>query len=328
MKDLIFELAQLVAPSGAEGSLAEHLLSHVKEQADEAYVDTLGNAIAVKNGSGPHVSLVAHMDEIGLMVIHIEDNGFLRVISVGSASATSFIGQPFVFSNGVRGVVEASPKVKLTDLGYDDLFIDIGATSREEAEERVFIGLSGVIDAPVQTLTENRIAGRALDNRVGCAIALEAFRTLAQAGRHVSVVFTAQETVGARGALTATVKLQPDLALIVGAAPACDSPDAPRMDLKLGAGPAIKVMDGTAIVPLSVKHHLEESAKRAEVSVQYEVWPRGLSDAGAVQRSVHGIRVGGVSYPARYTGRTISQVDLQDADNALKLVIEAAKSFS
>lgn len=328
MKDLIVELASAVAPSGAESNIQEQLLNLVRDESDEAYVDTLGNAIALKHGNGPHVSLVAHMDEIGLMVIHIEDEGFLRVIGVGRAPATEFLGHPIVFTNGVRGVVQASPKVKLADLGYDDLFVDIGATDREEAEGRVFIGLSGVIEAPVQALSERRLAGRALDNRVGCAVAIRAFTALAKAGRHVSVVFTAQQTVGARGAATATAKLQPNLALIIDAAPAGDSPDAARMDLKLGHGPAIKVMDGTAIVPLSVKDHLTTSAKRAGIQTQFEVWPRGLSDAGSVQLSVHGIPIGGVSYPARYVGGTISHVDLQDAEDAVKLLVEAAESYA
>lgn len=328
MKDMIMELASAVAPSGAEENIREHLLDLVRNVADEAFVDTLGNAIAVKQGNGAHVSLVAHMDEIGLMVIHIEDEGFLRVVAVGRAPATEFLGHPVVFTNGVRGVVQASPKVKLAELGYDDLFIDIGASNREEALGRVSIGSSCVVDAPVQSLFEHRVAGRALDNRVGCAVAVKAFTQLANQGRHVSVVFSAQQTVGARGAVTATARLQPDLALIVDAAPAGDSPDAARMDLKLGAGPAIKVMDGTAIVPLAIKNHLVVSAERAGVQTQFEVWPRGLSDAGSVQLSVHGIPIGGVSYAARYVGGSIAQVDLQDAENAVKLLVEAAKSYA
>ncbi|CAM3928447.1 M42 family peptidase [Alicyclobacillus pomorum] len=327
MKDLILKLAGYVAPSGSESAVQEALLELVKDVADEVYTDALGNGIAKKSGNGPHVALAAHADEAGVMVIHIEDEGFLRVISVGDVKAQALVGRHVKFTNGVTGVVGVESKVKLEDISFDNLYVDIGAENGDVAKSKVYIGLSGVALEPVVDIDEHKLAGRALDNRVGCAIAIEAFRQAAAAGHNVSLVFTSQQTVGARGAKTAAFQLQPDLAIVVDAVPAGDMPQATRMDLKLGAGPAVKIMDGTAIVPLKVKDHLIETAKKEGIDIQYEVWPRGLSDAGSIQLSVDGIPVGGVSYPARYVGNTSTMVDLRDAEAAVRLIVEAIRSY-
>ncbi|MCL6549274.1 MAG: peptidase M42, partial [Alicyclobacillus sp.] len=189
--------------------------------------------------------------------------------------------------------------------------------SGESARSQLRIGTSGVVLEPVQMLGEHRMAGRALDNRVGCAIAIHAFKEAAREGHNLSLVFTAQQAVGARGARTAAFRLQPDLALVIDAAAAGDMPEASRMALNLGAGPALKVLDATAIVAKDVKDLLLGAAEEAGVNVQYEVWPNGLTDAGAVQLSAAGVRIGGISYPARYVGGPSTMVDLRDVEAAL-----------
>lgn len=327
MKELILRLAKEIAPSGSERTLQTRLLDELKEAADDIRVDTLGNGIAHKAGEGPHIMLAAHIDESGVMVIDVDEDGFLRLIAIGHLPAAHLLHRQVAFINGVVGVIGLEEHVKLADATYDNLYVDIGAASREEAEQRVYVGLAGVVGGEPRELSSSRLAGRALDNRVGCAIAIEAFRELAQAKRQVTLVLTAQSAVGGRGARTAAYQVQPDLAIVIDAAPASDVPSGRRTALELGKGPAVKIMDGTAIVPLDVKNHLIHTAKVADMAVQYEVWPRGQSDAGAVQLSVDGIRIGGVSYPARYVGSTETVVDLTDVDAALQLVVAAAKSF-
>ncbi|MFB5189381.1 peptidase M42 [Alicyclobacillus fastidiosus] len=327
MKDLIERLAKAIAPSGSERTLQSLILDELNGVADEVGIDILGNGIAKKNGRGPHIMLAAHADEPGVMVIDIDEEGFLRLIPVGNLHPEHLLHRQVEFTNGVVGVIELEEKVKLEDAGYDQLYVDIGSRSRQEALSLVPIGLAGVVVDPVRELAGNRLVGRALDNRVGCAIALTAFRELASAGRQVTLVLTAQSAVGARGARTAAYQVQPDLALLIDAAPASDVPEGRRTALALGRGPAIKIMDGTAIVPLAVKDHLIQSAQSIGVETQFEVWPGGQSDAGAVQLAVDGINIGGVSYPARYVGSSQSVIDLGDVDGALKLVIEAAKTY-
>lgn len=328
MRDLIVKLATAVAPSGTERDFQEQLLDLVRDTADEVTVDTLGNGIARKRGKGPHVVLAAHADEAGVMAIHVDEKGFVRVIGVGDSDPRQCIGRHVEFTNGTAGVIGVEDGVKIEDVTFDKLYIDIGAEDAVEALTKVHVGLEAVVVSPVVALGEHRLAGRALDNRVGCAIAVEAFREAAQQGRNVTLVFTAQGAVGARGAKTAAYALHPDLALILDAAPAGDTPEGPRMALCLGKGPAVKIMDRTAIVPLAVKNHLIESAARAGVDIQYEVSPKTTSDAGSIQLSVDGIAIGGVSYPARYAGENGTVVDVRDAEAAVRLVVEAIQSYS
>ncbi|SFV00724.1 peptidase M42 [Alicyclobacillus macrosporangiidus] len=327
MKERILEWAGYVAPSGSEGGLQEALLGAVREAADEVRVDVLGNGIATKRGEGPHVVLVAHADEPGVMAIHVDERGFLRLISIGDVPAHELVGRQVRFTNGVTGIIGVEGKVKREDIGFEHLYADIGAESEEEARSRVPLGTAGVVWEPLSEIGTHRLAGRALDNRAGCAVAAEAFLQLAALGRRVSVVFSAQQAVGARGAGTAAFQLNPDLAIVIDAAPAGDMPEAPRMALSLGKGPCVKIMDGTAVVPLDVKDHLVESARRLGLAIQYEVWPRGLSDAGAVQLSQGGVKVGGVSYPARRLGGLAQVIDLRDVAGAVRLVVEAARSW-
>lgn len=327
MKELIRRLAKEVGPAGSERALQEVLLAEVKAAADETSIDTLGNGIATKRGDGKHIMLAAHADEPGVMVVDVDEDGFLRLISIGDLAASYLVNRQVAFTNGVIGVIAYEEHVKPGDIGFDHLFVDIGATNREEALGRVSIGLSGVVIGDVQELGEHKLVGRALDNRVGCAIAIEAFRKLAALNRHVTLVFTAQSTVGARGARTAAYQIQPDLALVIDAAPASDVPDGKRTSLALGKGPAVKIMDGSAIVPIEVKDLLIETAKTLSSPVQFEVWPTGKTDAGSLQLSVDGLRIGGVSYPARYVGSSDTVVDMRDVEATLTLVVEAAKAI-
>lgn len=321
LKQLILELAAHTAPSGTESDVQHKFLDHVRDVADEAFIDTLGNGIARKHGAGPHILLAAHADEAGVMVIHIEDDGFLRIVSVGEVDAQTLVGRHVQFTNGTMGVIGVEANVK--DVTFDHLYVDIAASTREAAQEQVHIGSEGVIAETVVALNDHTLAGRALDNRVGCAIAIETFRQASQAGANVSLVFTAQQAVGARGARTAAFRLQPDLALVIDAAPAGDMPDAPRMALKLGAGPAIKIIDRTAIVPLDIKDLLIAAAATAQIPVQYEVWTGGRTDAGHIQGAAGGVAIGGVSYPARYVGGPSTVIDLRDAQAAVRLLVGA-----
>lgn len=321
MKEQIIKLAEFPAPAGSEGKLAEHLLTLAKDNADETYIDALGNVIARKNGSGPHVLLTAHMDEPGIVIMHIEEKGFSRFVITGALAPNQLVGRQVLFTNGVRGVIQAEDSKEPPTL--DKLYIDIGADSEKAAKEQVYIGLAGVIPDNVIELGNELLSGRALDNRVGCAIALEVFKQVAKAGRAITLAFTAQETVGSRGAKVVAHEVQPDWALVIDGVAAGDAPGAKRMEVKLGAGPAIKVMDKTALVPISIKNHLVESAKAESIEIQFEVWPEGSSDIGAIQRSRGGIAIGGISYPTRYADSTNPTVHQGDIDACVKLAVKA-----
>lgn len=327
LRELIVKFANEMAPSGQERALQATLLAEVEGVADEITVDRLGNGIATKHGVGKHVALIAHVDEPGVMVVDIEENGFLRLISIGNLSPVNLANRQVNFMGGVIGLIELEHGVDYKDATFDHLYVDIGATSKADAASRIEIGASGVIVSDVTYLGDHRLVGRALDNRVGCALAVSAFRALAQAGHRVSLVLTSQNRVGARGAKTAAYQVQPDFALIIDAAQTGDVPGSKGTSLRLGAGPAVKILDGTAIVPLEVKDLLIAAAKSEEIAIQYEVSATRPSDAGAVQLSVDGIPMGGISYPARHVGSNQSVVDLNDIEDALQLTIASVKRF-
>lgn len=330
LREMVTRLANAVAPSGFERSLSETLLNEVSHVADRTRIDALGNGIAQKDGAGLHVALIAHVDEPGVMVIDADENGFLRLISLGNLKPVQLVNRQVTFMNGVVGLVVAEDDVDAKDISYDDLFVDIGAPSREQALSRLDIGMAGVIVDHVEPLGPSRLTGRALDNRAGCAIAMQAFCELAKADCRVSLVLTSQNEVGARGARTAAYQLNPDLALIVDSVIADDAPVRQRnrrSSIQLGAGPAVKILDATAIVPVEVKTLLIETAKQEGIDIQYEVSSMRPSDAGAVQLSVDGIRIGGISYPARYVSQNQTVIDLDDLANGLRLLTAAAKRY-
>ncbi|QQE76803.1 peptidase M42 [Alicyclobacillus sp. SO9] len=326
LRELITKLAGFTAPSGSEQALAEYLLSIVKDYADETYIDTLGNAVAHKRGDGPHTLLTAHMDEPGVMVIHIDDCGFLRLVSVGNLAPTQLIGRQILFSNGVHGVLQAEQVKDKEAITFDKLYVDIGASSKEAAQDSVYIGLAGVVTEELVSIGDHALSGRALDNRVGCAVAIEVFRQAAADGKQVTLAFTSQETVGNRGIKTVAHRVQPDWALVIDGVPAGDTPGSKRMEVKLGKGPAVKIMDKSIVVPVAVKDHLIDAAKSANVDVQFEVRPDAGSDAGTLHLSTTGIPTGGISYPVRYVDSSSPIVDLRDAEQCVQILLKAVQS--
>ncbi|QRF23360.1 M42 family peptidase [Alicyclobacillus sp. TC] len=327
MKNIIKQWSEMVIPAGSEAAHLPSVLATFKDIADSTEIDRLGNGIVRKNGVGPHVALVAHIDEPGIMVNHIEENGFLRFLTIGSLEAKQLIGQHVRFTNQTRGIIGCEMKDANTSLSVDDLYIDLGVDSAEEAYHLAPIGISAVLDVPFAELGEHRLSGRALDNRAGCVAAADAFRQLADEGRQVTLVFSAQSVVGARGAKTAAFALQPDLVLVIDSAPAGDMPKAKRMDLRLGHGPALKIMDGTVITPLRVKNVLQDAAETLGINIQHEVWPGGQSDAGQIHLSQAGLMVGGLSIPTRYTGQLSQVIDVRDVESLVKWAVAAANQW-
>jgi putative aminopeptidase FrvX len=327
MKEFIRQLASQIIPSGYERNALPDLLRSLEDIADETHIDVLGNGIVKKAGHGPHVAISAHIDEPGVMVIHVEDNGYLRILSVGDLQPGRLIGRHVQFTGGSIGIVGVESEVRAENVTYDHLYVDLGCQTAAEANALTPIGTCGVALEPVVELEGDCLAGRALDNRAGCAAAIEAFRALAGDGRRVSLVLAAQSTVGARGAKTAAFALEPDVVFVIDAAPAGDMPKATRMELSLGQGPAIKILDGTIVIPLAMKDLLRKAADEMKINVQYEVWPNGKSDSGAYHLSQSGVLVGSISYPARYVGGISTVVNINDVQAVKDLVIAAAKAY-
>ena len=316
---MLHEVVTTYGPTSREQKISDLIRSYVTPWCDEVKNDALGNLIAFKKGtSGKKVMLSAHMDQIGLIVTDIDENGFLRVSNVGGVSPVIACATHFVFENGTRGVTYfETEKKKLTEIGMTELFMDIGATTREEAEEKVGIGDIATY-LPNFVIRGNRVSTPYLDNRVCCYILMEALKN-AKTNHDLYVVFTVQEEVGLRGAGPAAYAIEPDFALNLDVCGAGCTPKCARQSVRLGNGPTIKVMDSSVIVPAPVRKFLEDVAKENGIPYQFEILRGGGTDTGAIQRTRTGIVAGCVSIPTRYIHTPVETADLNDIENAIRL---------
>jgi len=215
MFDLIKKLTGAVGVSGNEEEIRELIIQEIKDYVDEINVDALGNLIAVKKSKGKKIMVAAHMDEIGLMVTHIDEKGFLRFSTVGGISRFDSIGQRVRFKNGTVGAVYYEDKLEdMKDLRFSKMYIDIGASNREEAEKSVKIGDTACF-AGEAVKQGDMVISKALDDRSGCAVVVKAIKDLPQTDNEIYFVFTVQEELGLRGAGTAAYSIKPDMAIAV-----------------------------------------------------------------------------------------------------------------
>jgi len=326
MFDIIKTLAQTFGPSGNEKKVADTISGMLRGKVDEIRTDAMGNLICVKKGSGKKIMLAAHMDEIGIIVSYIDEKGFLRFGNIGGLPPLIILGQRVVFENGTVGVIwyeENIDNMKNVTLGK--MFIDIGAGSREEAERLVKVGDMAVFVG--DTVEQNgKIISKSIDDRIGCAILVETALRQPETDNEVYYVFTTQEEVGLRGAKTAAFGILPDLALAIDVCDTGDIPNCNPMAVKLGGGPAIKIKDRSVIAHPLVKDLLVKAAKNKKIPYQLEIMKNGGTDAGSIHTTAGGIPSGGISIPCRFIHDAAEMVDLNDVNNAVKLLTEFVKS--
>ena len=264
--------------------------------------------------------LAAHMDEIGLIVTHIDDDGFLRVAPVGGVNPQSSMFHRVVFENGTTGVIGHETKdFKIQDMKMDHLFVDIGVKTKKQAQSKVEIGDIAKFTAPYVRMGK-RASSPAMDNRAGCAVLVDLISTIKDNALDLYFVFTAQEEVGLRGAKTAAFGIRPDLGVALDVTPAGDTPESMRFSVSLGMGPAIKIKDRSLICNPKVVKLLTAAAEKAGVKTQREVLSYGGTDSGAIQTTGDGVPAGVVSIPCRYVHSQSETVDLDDIEDAVKLL--------
>jgi endoglucanase len=327
-------------PSGYEAAAAKVWRTEAEKFA-EVRGDRMGNSFATLNeGGAPRVMLAGHIDEIGLMVTHVEDNGLLRFQGVGGWDPQVLVGQRVLVqtNNGeVRGVVgkkaihvmEPDERKKVSEI--KSLWIDIGAKDADEAKEKVRVGDVAVVDQDVVELPNGRIASRSLDNRMGAFVVLEALRLLSEEdgiAPEVVAVANVQEEIGLYGVRGAAYGLDPDAAIAVDVTHATDTPGIPKNehgDHALGSGPVI-----TRAVNLSpvVTEGLISAAEGEGISYTLEADSRSTStDADAIQFTRAGIATGLVSVPNRYMHSPNEIVDLEDIENCARLIATYIKGL-
>lgn len=321
MKDLIKRLTEAYGPSGHEEPIRELIRAEVEPLADEVRLDALGNLIALKHGSGggKRVMLAAHMDEIGLIVSYVDEKGFLRAQPIGGVDVMTLVGGRVRFVDGALGVIAPEKRKEFQkEPDLSKLYIDVGATGRDEAKDR--LGQAVGFVRPFADLGR-RIVAKALDDRIGCAVLIQVLRQVEDPPHDVSVVFSVQEEVGLRGARTSAYGLEPEVGIAVDITAAADTPEAKKLAMKLGAGPCIKIMDAGMLSHPGVKNLLIDTAETQGIPYQLEVLDRGTTDAAAMQLARSGVPSGCVSIACRYYHTPSEMVDLTDVENTVKLLL-------
>ena len=329
VKEIIRKLTECYGPSGHEAAVRDMILAELKAagilsgKTTEARVDALGNLVVRRAGSGggSRVMVAAHMDEIGVVVTHVDQRGFLRFSAIGGVRPLPLLGGRVRFLDGTIGVIgleKMDDSSKIPSL--EKFFIDVGAASRESC--RVKVGDVGCFQRTCDELGD-RIVAKAMDDRIGCAVLIEVMRELDASPHDISFVFTVQEEVGLRGAITSGYGAEPEVALAVDVTYTGDTPECAPMAVELGAGPAIKIKDGGMLTHVGVKEWLLTTAEMAGIPFQREVLASGTTDASAIQTTRAGVPAGCVSVPTRYVHMPSEMVDYRDVLGAVKLLVRA-----
>ncbi len=338
LKRLLEILSNAHGVSGYEGNIRKIIEEEVKPYVDEISTDKMGNLIATKKGSFPVVMLAAHMDEIGLMVKYVDDKGFARFTKTGGWFDQTLLNQRMIMHTEygpIYGVLGSKPPhaIKEEDkkkvITADDMFIDVGARSKEDAEKLgVRTGTPVTSDIDFKPLGNDLVTGKAFDNRAGCAMLIEALCQMKDVKATVHAVFTVQEEVGLKGARTSAFRLNPDVALATDVTITGDHPGIEKKDsaIEMGKGPSITVSDADGrgiIVPGSVLKWLKEAAESNNIPYQLEVGSGGTTDATAIHLTKGGIPTGVLSMPTRYIHTPVSVLSMHDLEKSTELIARA-----
>lgn len=336
MIDTMKALCTIFAPSGREEKVADFILERIPVGC-EVTCDALGNITVFKPGKQAakvRLMLDAHMDEVGLIVTYITGDGLLKFTTVGGVDASVLLGRRVAFENGLYGVIGAKPvhlmgadeRKKLPKT--DGMYIDIGASTKAEAEEAVSVGDMAVFDSAYVELGAHKIKAKAIDDRVGCAILLHLLEQENEYDLYFN--FSTQEEVGLRGATTAAYRIAPDAAIIVEATTAADYHGVPadKQVCVLGKGAAVSFMDGATLYDKAYYDAAMQTAAEQGIATQPKSAVAGGNNAGAVHKSREGVRTLAVSVPCRYIHSASCVADRRDIESAAKLVAKMAEKIA
>ncbi len=321
--ELLRTLTQTFGPSGYEEAIRNVIHGAVQDLADEVRVDPLGSLVASRKGqgAGKKIMLAAHMDEIGLMITHIEEKGFARCTPIGGLRAYNHIGNRARFADGTLGVIYQERRDDMSKVAsFPQLYIDVGATGREDCPLRV--GDPGVFVGPLEQ-QGTRLISKTLDDRIGCYVLIEVLRQMESSPHDLYFAFTTQEEITLSGARTSAYTIDPDLAISVDVTGTGDTPKAHPMDVSLGKGPAIKVKDGGMVAHPLVREMLVAAAEAADIPYQMEILLGGTTDAAVMQLTRAGVPSGCVSVPCRFIHTPSEMVDSEDVEHVIQLLLAA-----
>ncbi|MCM1054134.1 MAG: M20/M25/M40 family metallo-hydrolase [Bacteroides sp.] len=335
LKRLVKELSAINGASGDESRIREKLISLLPENTNYR-VDNLGNLIVEKKGSrtpAKKLMVAAHMDEVGFIVTHICEDGSLCFAPVGGVLPCVVFGRQLVIGNNIYGAVAGKPMHLLKDEEasaqpkISDLRIDIGAESREEAEKLVSLGDFAYFTGEQSDLGDGFMSGKALDDRIGCAIMLQMINS--EMCFDVTFVFTVQEEIGTRGAAAAAYSVDPDIAIVLETTTACDisGAEGAKKVCILGNGAVISFMDRGTVYDRELYKLGFDAAKEIGVKCQTKTVVAGGNDSGAIHKAAGGVRTMAVSVPCRYLHSPNCVIKESDMYDTAKLAAALIKKL-
>ncbi|WP_050616804.1 M42 family metallopeptidase [Bacillus testis] len=327
---------------GNEKEVREVMTKYIKEYSDEIVTDGLGSLIAKKTGdeNGPKIMVAGHMDEVGFMVTRIDEKGFVYFQTVGGWWSQVMLAQRvtiFTAKGELTGIMGSKPphilsaEARKKPVDIKDIFIDIGASSAEEAKEWGVRPGDMVVPYFEFTVMNNpkMLLAKAWDNRIGCAIAIDVMKNL-KTEQHPNIVYgvgTVQEEVGLRGAKTATFKVQPDLAFAVDVGIAGDTPGVTEKEAmgKLGKGPGIVLYDASMVSHKGLRDFVTGVADEMNIPYQFDAMPGGGTDSGSIHVTANGVPALSITIATRYIHSHAAVLHRDDYENTVKLITEVIK---
>ena len=332
---LLKNLSDLNGTSGNEGLVRNFLRQHVEPFVETINVDKMGNLIATKNGhlAGPRVMIAAHMDEVALMIMEITSDGFLKFQPVGGIDPRILIAKPVKINESLIGVIGAKaihlqkPAERQKALSFEQLYIDIGAKSKEDAASQVKLGDYAYFMTKCEPFGEGLYKGKAFDDRAGCAILVELLKK--DYDFPLVAAFTVQEEVGLRGAKVAAYHVAPDFAIVIEGTVAADVADREEEGwvTELGQGPACSLMDRTTLYNPKLIQWVTDLARQKGIPLQFRRGASGGNDAGPIHVSRAGIPTIVLSIPCRYIHSFASVISEKDYTACVNLVDELLKEI-
>ncbi|BAU26905.1 endoglucanase [Aneurinibacillus soli] len=336
------ELTETPGAPGHEGRVREVMKKYIEPHADEITYDNLGSLIARKGSEGPKIMVAGHLDEVGFMVTMITEKGFLRFQPLGGWWEQVMLAQRVAIQTR-KGVVEGvigsvpphilSPEARKKPIEMKNMFIDIGASSKKEAEEfGIRPGDTVIPICPFTVMNNPKIMmAKAWDNRVGIAMAIQTLQQLVGV-KHPNTVYgvgTVQEEVGLRGAQTAAHTVNPDIAFAVDVGIAGDTPGVKEEDAqsKIGEGPQILLYDASMVPHVGLRNLVVETAEEQGIPFQYDTMARGGTDAGRMHLNNSGVPSIVIGIATRYIHSHAAILHRDDIDNAVKLITEVIKKL-
>ncbi|WEL19054.1 M42 family metallopeptidase [Candidatus Nanohalococcus occultus] len=339
MNKLLKKLVETPSVSGDESEIRELIKNEIEDEADSIETDNFGNLVARKGKGDKTLMLMAHMDQIGLTVKNITEDGFIKFSKVGGVTTQSLMNQRVDVhgEEDIKGVIGMKPPHLMDKEERDKLpekktlFIDIGAEDKEEAQELVSVGDFITFERELENLQNDYYTSLAMDNRVGCLVGIKALERFDE-DFELAVVFSTQEEVGLKGAKTSTFSVNPDAALAVDVSIAGDVPGVQddESTLKMGGGVEITLVQSNGrglITPESVKTWLLDTAEDYEHEHQPGVWEGGATDAASIELERSGVPTGSIGVPLRNMHSSTEIVKLSDIEDTVAFLEDSFAEF-